>query len=105
MNPTASNGVVLTITNIAAGTYSNTDGLALLVAIKRAMQEQDGLVTLSLQGVIGFSSSFLNSSLGTLFEEMGVAGFQRIRLINYKPSQLAQLKKYMADLVQLHDAE
>ncbi|HEX8350036.1 MAG TPA: DUF4325 domain-containing protein [Hymenobacter sp.] len=102
-NPTAA-GVVLTICDITAGTYSNADGATFLVALKEALNQQTGPVTLSLQGVIGFSSSFLNSSLGALYEEMGKTAFQRIRLTNYKPSQLAQLKKYMADVAQLHDA-
>lgn len=104
MSTTAADGVVLTISDITAGTYSNPDGLSLLVAMKEALNTQSGLVTLSLQGVLGFSSSFLNSSLGALYEEMGKAGFARIRLTNYRPSQLAQLKKYMADVAQLHDA-
>lgn len=105
MSTTASTGVVLTISDITSGTYSNTDGFSLLVAMKNAFQSQEGLVTLSLQGVIGFSSSFLNSSLGCLYEEMGMSAFKRLRLTNYKPAQLSQLKKYMADVVQLHDAE
>ncbi|WP_133271080.1 STAS-like domain-containing protein [Hymenobacter radiodurans] len=105
MSNTAANGVVLTISAITTGTYSNTDGLSLLVAMKDGLRQQQGVITLSLQGVIGFSSSFLNSSLGALYEDMGMDGFKRIRLTNYKPAQLAQLKKYMADVAQLHDAE
>ena len=105
MSTPSSSGVVLTISDITPGTYSNINGSSLLVAIREALQNQEGLVTLSLQGTIGFSSSFLNSSLGALYEEMGKSSFQRIRLTNYKPAQLAQLKKYMADVVQLHDAE
>ena len=105
MSTTSSSGVVLTVSDITSGTYSNTDGFSLLVAMREALQSQEGVVTLSLQGVIGFSSSFLNSSLGALYEEMGKSSFQRIRLTNYKPAQLALLKKYMADVVQLHDAE
>ncbi|QNH62199.1 STAS-like domain-containing protein [Hymenobacter sediminicola] len=105
MSNVASDGVVLNISDITPGTYSNVDGLTLLIAIKNAFDNQAEYVTLSLQGVIGFSSSFLNSSLGTLYEEMGIAGFKRIRLVNYKPAQLVQLKKYMTDVVQLHKAE
>jgi hypothetical protein len=66
---------------------------------------QPGPVTLDLAGVIGFSSSFLNSSLGSLFEEMGAASFKCLRLSNYKPTQLQQPKDYMADVAKTHRAE
>ena len=95
---------VLTVVALTSGTLSNADGYKLSLAIREAMTTQPGPVTLDLTGVIGFSSSFLNSSLGALFEEMGAAGFKRLRLSNYKPSQLKQLKDYMADVAQTHPA-
>ncbi|MBO2009743.1 STAS-like domain-containing protein [Hymenobacter negativus] len=96
---------VLTVTTLTSGTISNADGYKLLLALKEAMASQSGPITLDLTDVIGFSSSFLNSSLGTLFEEMGADGFKRLRLSNYKPMQLKQLKDYMADVAQTHRAE
>ena len=105
MSTTVPTSPVLTVANLTPGTISNADGYTLLLALKAAMTAQPGPVTLDLTAVIGFSSSFLNSSLGTLFEEMGAAGFKRLRLSNYKPTQLKQLKDYMADVAQTHTAE
>ena len=105
MTTTVPTSPVLTVTTLTPGTLSNADGYKLLLAIKEAMTARPGPVTLDLTGVIGFSSSFLNSSLGALFEEMGAAGFKRLRLSNYKPTQLKQLKEYMADVAQTHTAE
>ena len=105
MTTTVPTNPVLTVASLTSGTISNADGYKLLLALKDAMTSQPGPVTLDLTGVIGFSSSFLNSSLGALFEEMGAAGFKRLRLSNYKPTQLKQLKDYMADVAQTHATE
>ncbi|GAA4041186.1 hypothetical protein GCM10022409_28990 [Hymenobacter glaciei] len=105
MSTTVPNSPVLTVATLTPGTISNADGYKLLLAIKAAMTAQLGPVTLDLTGVTGFSSSFLNSSLGSLFEEMGASSFKRLRLSNYKPTQLKQLKEYMADVAQTHTAE
>ena len=105
MSTTVPKSPVLTVATLAPGTISNADGFKLLLALKEAITSQPGPVTLDLTGVIGLSSSFLNSSLGTLFEEMGAAGFKRLRLSNYKPTQLKQLKDYMADIAQTRTAE
>lgn len=105
MNSTASTSPVLTVSTLTSDTLSNADGYKLLVALKDALTAQPGPVTLDLTGVIGFSSSFLNSSFGSLYEELGAASFKRLRLSNYKPTQLKQLKDYMADVAQTHTAE
>ena len=105
MSTPVSTSPVLTVTALTSGTISNADGYKLLVALKETLTAQSGPVTLDLTGVIGFSSSFLNSSLGSLFEEIGPASFKRLRLSNYKPTQLKQLKDYMADVAQTHTTE
>lgn len=104
MSTTAPTNPVLTVLTLATGTTSNADGYKLLLALKAALAEQNGPITLDLTGVIGLSSSFLNSSLGALYEELGAASYKRLRLSNYKPAQLKQLKDYMADVAQTHDA-
>ncbi len=105
MSTPVSNSPVLPVAILTSGTLSNADGYKLLSALKGALATQSGPVTLDLSDVIGFSSSFLNSSFGTLFEEMGAASFKRLRLSNYKPTQLKQLKEYMADVAQTHTTE
>ena len=105
MSTTAPASPVLTVLNLTSGTLSNADGYKLLSVLKAALAEQPGPVTLDLAGVVSFSSSFLNSSLGALCEELGATSFKRLRLSNYKPAQLNQLKNYMADVAQTHSAE
>ncbi|RZK35681.1 MAG: DUF4325 domain-containing protein [Hymenobacter sp.] len=105
MSITAPTSPVLTVLTLTSGTLSNVDGYKLLLALKAALAEQPGPVMLDLAGVISFSSSFLNSSLGALYEELGAASYKRLRLNNYKPAQLKQLKDYMADVAQTHEAK
>ena len=91
----------ISVADLVAGVTSNTDGDKLLRALRTALAAHEGPVTLSLHGLPLFSSSFLNSSLGALHEEAGAAALRRIRLADYKPAQLAQLKQYLAALPQL----
>jgi anti-anti-sigma regulatory factor len=104
MSTLAPTSPVLTVSSLTSGTLSNADGFKLLLALKEALSEQSGTVTLDLTGVISFSSSFLNSSLGALFEELGVNSFKRLRLSNCKPAQVKMIKEYMADVAQTHQA-
>ncbi|MGI4834956.1 MAG: STAS-like domain-containing protein [Janthinobacterium lividum] len=97
-------GTVLMVASITAGTLSNADGYKLFIALKEALVEQPGSVTLDLTDVVNFSSSFLNSSLGALYDEFGIVGYKRLRLNNYKPAQAKMLKDYMADVAQTHQA-
>ena len=104
MNTTVHTSPVLKVSDLTSGTLSNADGYKLLLALKEALASQNGPVTLDLTGVIGFSSSFLNSSIGALYEDLGDESFKRLRLSNYKPAQRAELKKYMADVALTHTA-
>lgn len=105
MSTTAHTSPVLTVSALTSGTLSNADGYKLLLALKEALAAQPGPVTLDLAGVVSFSSSFLNSSIGALYEDLGASSFKRLRLSDYKPAQLKQLKEYMADVAQTHSAE
>lgn len=88
---------VLRVSKITNGTISNIDGFALLVAIKTALTNTKEAVSIDFKGVIAFSSSFLNSSIGTLCEEMGIDVLRRLRLTNCTPAALKQLRTYIAD--------
>lgn len=105
MNITVSNGPVLQLFDIVDNTLTNTDGLKLFVALRHALEMQAAPVTLSLLNLTAFSSSFLNSSFGALYEQQGAEFIKRIRLTNYKPAQLQQLKEYLADVATLHKAQ
>ncbi|QKG58781.1 STAS-like domain-containing protein [Hymenobacter sp. BRD128] len=89
---------VLSVARLTAGTLANADGHKLFEALRTALTEQEGPVTLDLANVVSFSTSFLNSSLGTLANELGAASYRRLRLINYKPAQLKQLKDYITTM-------
>lgn len=105
MNSTASPGPVLHLFDIVHDTLTNTEGLKLFVALQDALTSQDGPVTLSLLNLTAFSSSFLNSSFGALYEQHGPGVMKRLRLTNYKPTQLQQLKDYLAHTAHLHRTE
>jgi hypothetical protein len=91
---------VLPVARLTAGTLSNADGHKLFEALRAALTAQEDAVTLDLTNVISFSTSFLNSSLGALANELGTASYQRLRIINYKPAQLKQLKDYITTATQ-----
>lgn len=101
MSPATPTNPVLLVARLTAGTFSNADGHKLFEALRTSLTEQKGIVTLDLTDVISFSTSFLNSALGTLASALGAASYQRLRLINYKPAQFQQLKDYMATITQL----
>ena len=105
MSTTVPVSPVLKVLDLTSDTFSNADGYKLLVVVKATLAEQSGPVTLDLTGVVSFSSSFLNSSFGVLYEELGAASYKRLRLSNYKPAQLKQLKEYMADVAQTYPAK
>lgn len=105
MNTTVSNGPVLQLFDIVDNTLTNTDGLKLFLALRNALEVQTAPVTLSLLNLTAFSSSFLNSSFGALYEQRGPELMKRIRLTNYKPTQLQELKDYLADVAKYSKAE
>jgi hypothetical protein len=90
MSITAPTSPVLTVLTLTSGTLSNADGYKLLLALKAALAEQPGPVMLDL---------------AALYEELGASSYKRLRLNNYKPAQLKQLKEYMADVAQTHEAK
>jgi hypothetical protein len=92
---------VLLVARLTAGTFSNADGHKLFEALRAALTEQEGAVTLDLTDVISFSTSFLNSSLGAPANKLGTASYRRPRIINYKSAQLKQLKDYITRATQL----
>lgn len=102
MNTTPHDGAVLRVSTITNGTISNVAGLTLLVAIKNALADTPAMVVLDFAGVIAFSSSFLNSSLGALCEEMGTDSLRRLRLAGCTPAVLKQLRDYIADVREMH---
>lgn len=78
-----------------AGTSSNVDGVKLFSILTKELDANNTII-LSLKDSTPMSSSFLNSSFGELVEKYGLEIFKKqIRLINYTPSQLEYIKKYL----------
>jgi len=88
----------LTVSDIVAGTFSNADGLVLKLAIDNALAYNEQVI-ISFEGISSLSSSFLNSSIGEIFEHYGKDGLQRrLKMTNYTPTVLNIVKKYTSTL-------
>jgi hypothetical protein len=96
MSTTTPANPILLVARLTAGTFSNADGHKLFEALRTALSEQGGAVTLDLTDTVSFSTSFLNSSFGALANELGATSYQRLRLTNYKLAQFKQLTAYLA---------
>lgn len=94
---------VLDVASIINGGCTNVDGLTLLVE----MEKQFSLgyrVQLSLNNCPALTSSFLNSSIGEIFDKYGFKFLkENISLINYKPSQAKYIKDYIDSLTQFNE--
>jgi hypothetical protein len=83
------------------GTASNGDGERLFLVLVNPIQNKQTVV-LSLEGVRGFSSSFLNSSFGELISRYGVDAVRSgLRLSHYRPSVAQSIANYIDQAGQL----
>ncbi len=84
----------LYLKNIVQDTYTNAAGYALLSVLKKYIEE-DKKVILSFEGATPPSSSFLNSSIGELLDEIGFHKLKSlIRFVDLTPTQAQTLKNY-----------
>ena len=88
--------VKLIIKDITAGTLSNTEGTVLYCAIESALKNND-LIFLSFEGINTISSSFLNSSLGSLVDKYGF-NILKVKIINCTKPLANIILKYISDL-------
>jgi hypothetical protein len=82
------------ITDIVQDTYTNASGFSLYTLIKKNLDS--GIVTeISFKEASPLSSSFLNSSLGAIIEEIGFSNFkEKIKLIELSKTQANHLLSY-----------
>lgn len=86
----------LLLKDTVSETYTNASGYQLLVVLKQYLKDEDTL-NLSFKDSSITSSSFLNSSIGVLVEELGVESvMRRIHPKDMSPTQATLLRKYMA---------
>lgn len=90
--------------DVVSGTFTNGEGVKLYVALAPYLAAGRP-VRLSLRGASPMSSSFLNSSIGDLIDNYGVAALRcSLKLVDYVPSHAAVIKKYVDDLTTLQAA-
>ncbi len=90
------------LTDIVPGTSTNADALPLLLLLEES-RDKKCVLRLSLRGSGPFSSSFLNSSLGTFMDVYGVEALKRtLVLAEYKESQKTMLLDYIKNYQNLH---
>jgi len=87
---------MLAVNKIVTETYTNNSGYNLYVAIKDNFVANRP-VELSFDGISSTSSSFLNSSFGTLIEEFGLEKFTAlVKIKNVSKGEAEILKKYIS---------
>lgn len=92
---------MIKIKDIVADTFTNASGYGLYLAIVNKLDNSTDIINLSFEGVSGTSSSFLNSSLGTLIDERGIDVLKKIKPTNVGATQADILKKYIASVSKL----
>lgn len=87
--------------DLVLSTISNTDGEILFRVMDRAIQEGN-IIELSFRDATPFSSSFLNSSFGALWEKFGDNTLKgRVRIVNFQPTRRDQVINYLSNLRQV----
>ena len=90
--------ITIRLMDVVTGTSTNTDALPLFNAIDTILSNNQK-VRLSLDGATPFSTSFLNSSIGSLADKYGLDNMRkRIVFTNLKESQIKAIKRYF-DLI------
>ncbi|MEP1087468.1 MAG: STAS-like domain-containing protein [Algoriphagus sp.] len=83
------------LNDIVTETYSNSAGYKLYIELKGYVS-QNSPIELSFLGSTPTSSSFLNSSFGTMIEELGLAKFKAlIKPVDISNSQASMLRHYI----------
>jgi len=90
--------ITIIVKDLTPGTLTNVDGMNLRVAIDEALVSGHS-VLLSFNGIHTISSSFLNSSLGEIFDKYGYDVLKsRIKITHYTTQLAGAIIKYVNDL-------
>lgn len=85
--------MMIYLKNIVSDTYTNESGYTLYLELKKALRNE-AKIQLSFLGATSPSTSFLNSSFGSLIEEIGLENF----LSSVKPSDVTHTQSSMLKL-------
>ncbi len=92
---------VVKIKEVVSGTSTNIEGYTLFVLMDKIISNGDTIV-LSLKDCNILSSSFLNSSIGSLIEKHGFHEMKgRLVLTNYTPSMAEYIGHYISRFKEL----
>ena len=84
--------------DIVEGTSTNSDGLAIFIAVENHIQKGEK-VKLSLLGATPLSTSFLNSFLGNLLDKYGIEKIRAFLIFSQlTPSQSRKLSSYFEQI-------
>lgn len=87
------------LNDIVPGTSTNDSGFVLFVEIDKSLSKNEK-VKISLEKCMSFSSSFLSSSFGEIYDKYGYDKIKtHVSLINYRSNLAKQIKSYL-DLLQ-----
>ncbi|MEX2568461.1 MAG: STAS-like domain-containing protein [Cyclobacteriaceae bacterium] len=83
------------LTDIVSDTYTNSSGYTLKMVLKDLLRQKEP-IELSFKGASAPSSSFLNSSFGTLIDDMGLNNFlDLVKPVEVTRTQAQMLKHYI----------
>ena len=86
--------ITVRLMDVVSGTSTNADGFALFTAIDKYLSENIK-TRLSLDGATPLSTSFLNSSIGSLADKYGLDDMRKkIVFTNLTTPQINTLKRY-----------
>lgn len=86
------------VSEIVHGTSTNVEALPLFYAMDKAILDGD-IINISLKDCPAMSSSFLNSSIGALFEKHGFDKLKgMLHLSDHTPSAAKNLSDYISKI-------
>lgn len=87
----------INLMDIVPGTTTNMDAVSLQLILNQLLKNNSKII-LSMKGATPMSSSFLNSSLGTIIEDYGFDMFKRyISIVDCRKTTANSLRKYFQE--------
>lgn len=85
----------INLSDLVAGTSTNDSGFVLFLEIEKGLSSGDK-IKISLANCGAFSSSFLSSSFGEIYDKYGYDVIKsKISLINYSSTLAQQIKTFL----------
>lgn len=89
---------LLIVKDLCKSTLSNADGVSLKIAIVNSLKDSKN-VLISFKGIDSISSSFLNSSIGEVVDEMHFDVLRnRIKITSYTSHLAVIIQNYISSL-------